>query len=292
MSAVAVAVAAAARRDCDRNRATRGGVSICTPEGSTTIVRAGTRTRSSLPIPSARAITEYLAFGASCDVEDEAPGSGRGLPPPQRRLPRTLANPRPAPFPIPLHFPPNVFRQANLDAFAGIVGRIRDRIARDIIGKNDDVSCVELYGGVGTIGLHLSDIVSSLICSDENPNNERSFNDSLLALPGHIRSRLAYRRKNAADMIKTELPLIRKCRVLIVDPPRKGLDIEVVDYLCQEGWRDHIELVAYVSCGFRAFQRDCDALMRSGRWKVAFAEGYLLFPGSDAIETLAFFVPS
>ncbi len=53
-----------------------------------------------------------------------------------------------------------------------------------------------------------------------------------------------------------------------------------------------MKLVVYVSCGFRAFQRDWDALMRSGRWKVAFAEGYLLSPGSDAIKTLAFFVPA
>ncbi len=64
-------------------------------------------------------------------------------------------------------------------------------------------------------------------------------------------------------MIATELPLLRGCRVLIVDPPRKGLDVEVVDYLCQEGWRGNMKLVVYVSCGFRAFQRDCDALMRS-----------------------------
>ena len=51
-----------------------------------------------------------------------------------------------------------------------------------------------------------------------------------------------------------------------------------------------VKSVRYASCGFQAFQRDCDALMRSGRWKVAYAEGNLLFPGSDAIETLAFFV--
>ena len=52
-----------------------------------------------------------------------------------------------------------------------------------------------------------------------------------------------------------------------------------------------MKLVVYVSCGFQAFQRDCDALIKSGKWKVQFAEGYILFPGSDAIETLAFFVP-
>ena len=99
------------------------------------------------------------------------------------------------------------------------------------------------------------------------------------------------RQKNAADMVTSEQALFKKSQVLIVDPPRKGLDMEVVDYLCETAYKT-MKLVVYVSCGFQAFQRDCDALINSGRWKVEFAEGYLLFPGSDAIETLAFFVPA
>ena len=92
-------------------------------------------------------------------------------------------------------------------------------------------------------------------------------------------------------MVATEQALFQKSNVLIVDPPRKGLEDEVVEYLCNEGYKK-LKLMVYVSCGFQAFQRDCDALMKSGKWKLEFAEGYLLFPGSDAIETLAFFVPN
>lgn len=206
--------------------------------------------------------------------------------------------PSPPPFAIPLHFPPNVFRQANLDAFTYIVGRIRERMIRSFVGKNitiDNIShvtttsVVELYGGVGTIGLHLTDLITSLVCSDENPNNAQCFYDTVQALPPDIQSRCVYLQKNAATMIMSELTLLCKCQVLIVDPPRKGLDVEVVNYLCKEGWRNII-LIVYVSCGFQAFKRDCDELLKCGKWKVDFAEGYLLFPGSDAIETLAFFV--
>mmetsp|Transcript_7505 Transcript_7505/g.17028 ORF Transcript_7505/g.17028 Transcript_7505/m.17028 type:complete len:609 (+) Transcript_7505:98-1924(+) len=200
-----------------------------------------------------------------------------------------LASPKPPSFSIPLSFPPNVFRQANIDAFTNIVGRIRERMQKLGDGK-DDISCVELYGGVGTIGLHVSDVVSSLVSSDENPNNLKCFNDSVRALPANIQSRLSYKQKNAADMVMSEPALFQRSDVLIVDPPRKGLDAEVVDYLCQKGGA--IKLIVYVSCGFQAFQRDCDALVQSGRWKVEFAEGYLLFPGADAIETMSFFVPA
>jgi tRNA/tmRNA/rRNA uracil-C5-methylase (TrmA/RlmC/RlmD family) len=149
-------------------------------------------------------------------------------------------------------------------------------------------TCIELYGGVGTIGLHLSDIVSSLVSSDENPNNAKCFNDSIGRFPHDVQSRLLYKQKNATDMVLTEERLFLNCQVLVVDPPRKGLDADVVEFLCETGWQT-LKLVVYVSCGFRAFQRDCNAMLNSGHWKLEFAEGYLLFPGSDAIETLAFF---
>ena len=202
---------------------------------------------------------------------------------------KAYAKPPAADYPITLHFPPTVFRQANLDAFTNIVGRIRERVMT--LGKESKPmpNCIELYGGVGTIGLHLSDIVSSLVSSDENPNNLKCFNDSVSALPAEIQSRLEYQQKNATDMILTEAALFKKCQVLVVDPPRKGLDEEVVDYLCQTGYQT-LKLVVYVSCGFQAFQRDCNAMLGCGHWKLEFAEGYLLFPGSDAVETLAFFV--
>jgi tRNA/tmRNA/rRNA uracil-C5-methylase (TrmA/RlmC/RlmD family) len=44
----------------------------------------------------------------------------------------------------------------------------------------------------------------------------------------------------------------------------------------------------YLSCGWRAFERDAAAL-GSGRWRLASAEAFLFFPGTDALETLAVF---
>jgi len=222
-----------------------------------------------------QAIIEHLSFDKSKEASNK---------------PNILANPKLPSFRIPLHFPPNVFRQANIDAFTNIVARIRERMQTLGNESISSINCVELYGGVGTIGLHLSDAVSSLVSSDENPNNAKCFYDSVRELPTDIQSQLVYRQKNAKDMIATEQALFQNSQVLIVDPPRKGLDDEVVQYLCKEGYKS-MKLVVYVSCGFQAFQRDCDALIKSDRWKVQFAEGYILFPGSDALETLAFFVP-
>ena len=207
---------------------------------------------------------------------------------------------------IALRFPPNVFRQANIDAFTGIVTAIRRRLrqynkdrkamysddndggCRDI-SSNSLPSCLELYAGVGTIGLNLVDMVSSLVSSDENPNNAACFRGCVDAsIPEESKAKMMYVPKNATDMVRDRR--LHTTEVLIVDPPRKGFDDVVLSTLTGIRKGEGPKLVVYVSCGFDAFQRDCDAMLASGRWSLDHAEGHLLFPGSDAIETLAYFV--
>jgi len=99
--------------------------------------------------------------------------------------------------------------------------------------------------------------------------------------------------------------------VMIVDPPRRGLEDEVLDELCKPfnliqdyvetktmlaipdekvNWTNDVETLVYVSCGFDALARDCERLLSSrGGWMLQSATGYVLFPGSDHVETLAVF---
>ena len=97
--------------------------------------------------------------------------------------------------------------------------------------------------------------------------------------------------------------------VLIVDPPRKGLDEVVIQQLSRKvdpnqmyaegptllshlprhavNWTNDVRAVIYVSCGFDALARDLDALLSSnGGWKLESATGYVLFPGSNHVETV------
>ena len=97
--------------------------------------------------------------------------------------------------------------------------------------------------------------------------------------------------------------------VLIVDPPRKGLDEPVLQQLCQAynpnqlyaekpnglshmprhaiNWTNDVKTLIYVSCGFDALARDCDQLLSSNAgWKLESATGYVLFPGSNHVETV------
>lgn len=99
--------------------------------------------------------------------------------------------------------------------------------------------------------------------------------------------------------------------VMIVDPPRKGLEDEVLVQLCKPinpnqdyaedatylsaprhviNWTNDVRKLIYVSCGFDALARDCDRLLTAnGGWKLESATGYVLFPGSNHVETVAIF---
>ena len=189
------------------------------------------------------------------------------------------------PMSIPLYFPPTVFRQANLDAFGTIVAEIRSYLSGIVSQSKRKNRCVELYGGVGTIGLHVSDLCKSLVCSDENPHNTVCFNKSLGSLSSKDRTAIRYDPFCATKMVDS----LREADWVIVDPPRKGLDDQVLNALCSRDQCPSTKVLVYVSCGFDAFQRDYKVLTNKGDWKLQRAAGYILFPGSNAIETLAIF---
>ena len=71
--------------------------------------------------------------------------------------------------------------------------------------------------------------------------------------------------------------------ILLVDPPRGGLDKQVCDMTLQ-GTFQH---VIYVSCGRRALLRDLSVLCgNGGGFDVVDLAVIDLFPGTDAVESL------
>ena len=272
-------------------------------------------------------ITEYLV----------APNDGDATEPTMHQLPH-----------VPLHFPPQVFRQGNITAFTKIVQSIRNIIIHqfypNVLQNSNDItqlknrpSCLELYGGVGTIGLHIADLCSNFICSDENPYNVQCFNASVKAIMASRKSKtgpsIRYESASAAAMVLDRMEHINNAiDIIIVDPPRKGMGADVCHALTTSlppptstkamshgnapqttnGRRQRQQQVLiYVSCGFDAFVRDYEILTHSSvpsssssplsktksstasnvasrhPWTLVHAEGHVLFPGSDAIETLA-----
>jgi 23S rRNA (uracil1939-C5)-methyltransferase len=139
---------------------------------------------------------------------------------------------------------------------------------------------------------------------EENGDGRTSGNSSL-----NPKGKVSYSVASAASALRQGQAL--GANVLIVDPPRKGLEEDVLTQLCKphnpkqaytedpmflEGpkystnWVNDVHTLIYVSCGFDALARDCDRLLKGNAgWRLESATGYVLFPGTNHIETVAVF---
>jgi len=79
--------------------------------------------------------------------------------------------------------------------------------------------------------------------------------------------------------------LIDGCDLAVVDPPRRGLDAELVAALAAAPPRQLI----YLSCGVESFERDTRTLLAGGGLQLRRLVPYALFPFTEHVETLALF---
>ncbi|KAG7671993.1 hypothetical protein Ndes2526B_g07059 [Nannochloris sp. 'desiccata'] len=212
---------------------------------------------------------------------------------------------------VPISFDPTSFMQANPTTMTTALQSMRSWI---MPGSN----IVDLHAGIGTIGLVLAattENIASLRAVEINPSAEVSFWKSWSRLKKEEEA-FGVLTAGASSLSSSTFPLPEKVEyyvaaagsdperwlhgadVAILDPPRKGLEPELLDYLCrsiQEGGggggapSSSVKRLLYLSCGFPAFARDCQRLIESGVWKLVSAEAFLFFPGADHIETLAVF---
>jgi 23S rRNA (uracil1939-C5)-methyltransferase len=73
--------------------------------------------------------------------------------------------------------------------------------------------------------------------------------------------------------------------VVIVDPPRKGLDAELLTRLL----RVAPQRLIYLSCGLPALLRECEALHRTQNYRLEHVSAWGYFPYTEHVETLMVF---
>lgn len=172
-------------------------------------------------------------------------------------------------------FHPASFMQANPEMF---------KLLTDHLGLllPAEADVLELYAGVGAIGLALVDRCRSVKCVEIVPEAQICFEMSRERFPPALRERISFISSDAG----AQLELLKSFSgVVIVDPPRKGLETSLLKVFCGELNAKHL---IYISCGWKSFLRDCKAILQSG-WKLASAESFLFFPGSEHLEVLAYF---
>lgn len=178
----------------------------------------------------------------------------------------------PTPFPCPpMAFSPGSFQQANLGAFAALLGDLVEYVPQG-------ASVADLFAGVGVIGLALaaSGRARSVACIEINPESSRPFAVSKALLERwHVATRPDMPPPHVSHAVASAAAgadpgaLLTGHEVAIVDPPRKGLDRELVAALtARDGSLPELRTLLYVSCGLPALERDAEILLRSGMWKV------------------------
>jgi len=170
-------------------------------------------------------------------------------------------------------FPPAAFGQNNLDLFDRIVARIH-------AGVPPGSHVVELYAGCGAIGLGLARSCASLVFNEINPASLAGLALGSNELPEEQRSRIHVVPGPAQRASSEIVPE----SVVIADPPRKGLDPEVLSVLRERAPRR----LLYLSCELGSLLRDVEQLSAGGLL-LEEAVGYDAFPYTEHIETLAMF---
>ncbi|MEZ6196265.1 MAG: hypothetical protein R3F20_11155 [Planctomycetota bacterium] len=170
--------------------------------------------------------------------------------------------------------PPGAFFQANPELFARAVERVQAAVPAG-------ARVLELYAGVGTIGLGLAERASSLAMEEIAPAARTGLERGRAMLAPELRERVEILAVPAEDAA----PRVAGAEIVIADPPRRGLDPGVLAALLTSPPRQ-LHLVA---CGFEAFLRDARALLAPGRLRLADLVALDLFPMSGHVEVLARF---
>jgi tRNA/tmRNA/rRNA uracil-C5-methylase (TrmA/RlmC/RlmD family) len=173
-----------------------------------------------------------------------------------------------------VHYPPGAFGQSNLDIAERIVEHLRARIP-------DGARVAEFYAGVGAIGLSLLSRVSAMRMNEMSPHSLQGLSFGIAALDPTDRAKVAVVPGPAGAVCEA----MRGADTVIADPPRKGLDANLLQSLCA----DPPARFLYVSCGLQSFIEDTARLTSTGQLRLRELAAFNLMPYTEHVETVATF---
>jgi 23S rRNA (uracil1939-C5)-methyltransferase len=138
----------------------------------------------------------------------------------------------------------------------------------------------EFYAGCGPIGLALIEQAGEVRFNEVAEQGLAGLAQGIAALSPEWARRTGVFSGEAGDCVE----MARGCDVVIVDPPRKGLDSALLDSLAAAP----PELLIYQSCSLASFERELPVLVGGGL-RLVELEPYDLFPYTEHVELLARF---
>lgn len=173
-----------------------------------------------------------------------------------------------------IHYPPGAFGQSNLDIAQQIIQHLREQIPAN-------AKIVEFYAGVGAIGLSVLDRATEVRMNEVSPHSLEGLELGLAELDPSSRSKVSIIPGEAG----ANSSRAAGAEVVIVDPPRKGLDPELCTVLSEQP----PARLLYVSCGLESLLGDVERLTAHGRLRLASLTAFNLLPFTEHVETVARF---
>lgn len=174
-----------------------------------------------------------------------------------------------------LFFSYKSFFQVNIAMLKELISDLK----RELAASNGE-TLADIYSGVGTFGIILSDNFKKVLSVESSPDNIEFLNKNMEA---NDVTNLTAHHGLGEDSI--DWVLSRKPDVIILDPPRKGLDAKITKALNE----NHSGLIVYISCDPATLIRDLKIL--SARFKINFLRSYDFFPHTPHIETMCVLKP-
>jgi tRNA/tmRNA/rRNA uracil-C5-methylase (TrmA/RlmC/RlmD family) len=176
-----------------------------------------------------------------------------------------------------VHYPPGAFGQNNLDIAQSIIEHVRAQIP-------DGARVTEFYAGVGAIGLSVLARASQIRMNEVGAHSLRGLELGLAQLDSADRAKISVVPGPAGAACLAA----SGSDVVIADPPRKGLDPELAQYL---GERPPGRFL-YVSCGLESLINDTAQLTSRGKLRLRALNAFNLLPFTEHVETVACFEPA
>jgi tRNA/tmRNA/rRNA uracil-C5-methylase (TrmA/RlmC/RlmD family) len=173
-----------------------------------------------------------------------------------------------------VHYPPGAFGQNNLDIAQAIIEHVHAQIPQG-------ARVTEFYAGVGAIGLSVLAHAGEIRMNEVSPHSLHGLELGLAQLDAANRAKISVipGPAGAARLAAAG------AQVVIADPPRKGLDPELTEYLGEYP----PERFVYVSCGFESFLHDAARLTSHGKLRLGALTAFNLLPFTEHVETVARF---
>jgi tRNA/tmRNA/rRNA uracil-C5-methylase (TrmA/RlmC/RlmD family) len=173
-----------------------------------------------------------------------------------------------------VHYPPGAFGQNNLEIAQSIIEHVRGQIP-------DGARVVEFYAGVGAIGLSVLTLAREIRMNEVSPHSLHGLELGLAQLDPVSRSKVSV----VPGPAGASRLAAAGADVVIADPPRKGLDPELTEYLSEQPPARFL----YVSCGLDSFLSDAARLIAPGKLRLAALTAFNLVPFTGHVETVARF---